>query len=509
MSTGELSAEQLAQRTFDLNLLDERQLHEVWADLGRRNVTADEFAQHLVRRELLTNFQLERILRGERGGYFYGDYKVLYLVAAGSFARVYRAAHKDSGKVVAVKVLRSRYKDDAAQTDHFVREGHVVKALKHPNIVPIYEVHSRGGTHFLVMEFIEGCNLRELLRMRKKLPAEEATRIAADVASGLKYSFEKGVTHRDLKLTNVLVSSRMQAKLVDFGLAGEETEGDDAPVETLNARAIDYAGLERMTGARKNDPRSDLYFLGCIYYHLLTGKAPLTETKDRIQRLSKSRFQDVTPIHKIEPGLPRSVVHVVNKSMALEPDKRYQSPSEMLVDLKIALTRMHEPSEALDAESEHAIEERMQVERQKMAALLIPESQKRTLMFVESNVQFQDTIRELLKKTGYKVLVTRDPQFPQRRLATDDQALDGVVFSTGELGAAALNAFNSLAADETTRDVPAVLLLGEGHGALLKKASLAKHRVALSMPIKLKEFRNVLTTLVPPMDQAVGGRREA
>jgi len=499
MSTGELTAEQLAQRAFDLNLLDERQLQEIWAELGRRNVSADEFAQHLVRRELLTNFQLERLLRGERAGYFYGDYKVLYLVAAGSFARVYRAVHKDSGKVVAVKVLRRRYADDPAQTDHFVREGHLVKTLKHPNIVPIYEVHSRGGTHFLVMEFIEGCNLRELLRMRKKIPAEEATRIVADVANGLKYSFDKGVTHRDLKLTNVLVSSRMQAKLVDFGLGGDEGGNEEAAEESLNARAIDYAGLERMTGARKNDPRSDLYFLGCIYYHLLTGKPPLSETKDRIQRLSKSRFHDVTPIHKLEPGLPRAVVHTVNKAMALEPDKRYQSPSEMLVDLKIALAKMHEPAEAMDAESEQAMEERMQAERQKMAALLIPEAQKRTLMFVESNVQFQDTIRELLKKTGYKVLVTRDPGFAARRLAADAQALDGVIFSTGELGAAALEAFNALAASDATRDVPAVLLLGEGHGALLKKAALDKHRVALPMPIKLKEFRAILARLVPPM----------
>lgn len=502
MSTGELTAEQLAQRTFDLNLIDERQLHDVWAELGRRNVSADELAQLLVRRELITSFQLERLLRGERLGYFYGDYKVLYLISAGSFARVYRAVHKDSGKVVAVKVLRKRYADDPAQTEQFAREGNTVKTLKHPNIVPIFEVHSQRGNHFLVMEFVEGCNLRELLRGRKKLTPDEATRIIADVANGLKYSFEKGVTHRDLKLTNVLVSSRMQAKLVDFGLGGDDNFNEDAPDENANARAIDYAGLERMTGARKNDPRSDLYFLGCIYYHLLTGKAPLAETKDRIHRLSKSRFQDVTPIHKVESGLPRAVVHVVNKAMALEPDKRYQSPAEMLIDLKIAATRMNEPHDVAEGESEQAIEERMAAERQKMAALLIPDSQKRSLMFVESNIQFQDTIRELLKKTGYKVLVTRDPQFALKRLAADATALDGVVFSTGELGASALEAFNAFGEAEAGRDVPAVLLLGEGHTALLKRAQLSKHRVAISMPVKLKEFRSVITTLVPPMPEA-------
>lgn len=502
MSTGELTAEQLAQRAFDLNLLDERQLHDVWAELGRRNVSADELAQLLVRRELLTNFQLERMLRGERTGFFYGDYKVLYLIAAGSFARVYRAAHKETGKVVAVKVLRRRYSDDPQQREQFAREGNVVKGLLHKNIVPIYEVHSRGANQFLVMEFIEGCNLRELLRMRKKLTPDEATRIVADVADGLKYSIEKGVAHRDLKLTNVLVTGRMQAKLVDFGLGAEENLNEENPEESANARAIDYAGLERMTGARKNDPRSDLYFLGCIYYHLLTGKAPLVETKDRIQRLSKSRFQDVTPIHKVESGLPRAVIHVVNKAMALEPDKRYQTPGEMLIDLKIAQARLHELHDGADAESEQAIEARMEAERQKLAALLIPEAQKRTLMFVESNIQFQNTIRELLKKTGYKVLVTRDPQFALKRLSADSSALDGVVFSTGEIGPAALEAFNAFGEAEAGREVPAVLLLGEGHAAWLKKAKLDKHRVAISMPVKLKEFRAVLTALVPPMPEA-------
>src|SRR5690349_950298 len=105
----ELNAEQIAQRAFDLDLLNERQLQEIWGEFGRRNVPADEFVQFLLRRELLTNFQLDRLLKGERSGYFYGDYKVLYMVAGGSFARVYRAAHRETGVVRALKVLRKRY----------------------------------------------------------------------------------------------------------------------------------------------------------------------------------------------------------------------------------------------------------------------------------------------------------------------------------------------------------------------------------------------------------------
>ena len=98
------TGEQIAQRVTNLSLLDERQLQEVWGELGRQDVTAEEFLQLLVRRELLTNFQVERLLSGDRSGFFYGDYRVLYRVASGSFARVYRAVHKDTGKIVALKV---------------------------------------------------------------------------------------------------------------------------------------------------------------------------------------------------------------------------------------------------------------------------------------------------------------------------------------------------------------------------------------------------------------------
>ncbi len=263
----ELSAEQFAQRAFDLNLLDERQLQEIWGQLGSRQVSGDEFQQFLLRRELLTNYQTERLLRGDRTGFFYDDYKVLYLIGTGTFARVYRASHKTTGEIVALKVLRRRFAEDPEQADRFYREGEMGATLKHPNIVPIMQVVSEGDTHFLVMKFIEGRNLREFIKIRKKFEPAQATHLVADVANGLSYAFERGICHRDLKMSNVLVSSRGQAMLVDFGLAAADKNlSDDALANNPNPRTIDYAGLERATGVRKDDPRSDLYFLGC---HLL------------------------------------------------------------------------------------------------------------------------------------------------------------------------------------------------------------------------------------------------
>lgn len=165
---GQPNAEQIAQRAFNLGLLDERQLQEVWASFGSRHVQLEDLLQTLVRREYMTNYQVERLVKGERSGFFFGDYKVLYLVGTGTFARVYRAVHRTTGKIVALKVLRNRYSENQVQANQFVREGRVGCALRHPNIVPIYDVISNRRTHFLVMEFIEGRNLREFVKIRKK-----------------------------------------------------------------------------------------------------------------------------------------------------------------------------------------------------------------------------------------------------------------------------------------------------------------------------------------------------
>ncbi len=485
----ELSAEEFAQRAFDFDLVTERQLNEVWREVGGRQLSGDEFRQLLLRRDLLTNYQAERLIRGERTGFFYGDYKVLYLVGTGTFARVYRAAHKTSGKIVAVKVLRKKFSNDAAQAQSFCREGQVVATLRHSNIVSVFEVYSKGDVHFLVMDFIEGRNLRDFVKVRKKFDPAEATRLVTDVANGLSYAFLRGIHHRDLKMSNILVSSRGEAKLVDFGLAAADANESEDLEEVTNPRTIDYAGLERATGVGKDDPRSDIYFLGCIYYHLLTGIPPLYETKDRIQRLSKTRFENVRPILEIDPALPRYIAPAVNKAMQLNPALRYQSPAEMLSDLKLAAQRLGEPENPPAVDALPPVDARL-VEPSRAA-------QQRVLMFIESNPELQNIFRQKLKTSGYRVLVTQDPERALSRFADDPKAADCAIFSTGVIGEAALDAFNQFGTDKTTQDLPAILLLGEEQGAWKARANLNDRHIAVSMPIKLREFRQLLATLVP------------
>jgi serine/threonine-protein kinase len=313
--------------------------------------------------------------------------------------------------------------------------------------------------------------------VRGKFEAVEATRIIIDVMAGLNYAFLKGITHRDLKMSNVILSSEGEAKLLDFGLAGLEG-GDEG--DTTNPRTIDYAGLERATNVRKDDTRSDIFFVGCIYYQLMSGRPALAETRERSQRLSKSRFEAIKPIMDVLPNVPMPFARAVMKSLELDPTRRYQTPGEMLADLKVAMKRV---SEAKD----HAVdEETAQLEGHDA------NGQPIKLMIVESDHKMQDVFRELFKKQGYRVLVTSDPERLFQRLYDDIRAADVLLINSGQIGRDALDAFNKLGQDTRTKNLPVVLLLGEQHAAWMKEASGGPRRLVTKMPLKSRELRHAI-----------------
>lgn len=487
MSPPQLSAELLLQRALDFELLNVQQFQEVRGAVGSGLVSVEDVKRQLLRGEYMTNFQLERLAKGEKTGFFYGPYKVLYAVGAGTFARVFRAVHRQTGEIVALKVLRKKFSDPekpqhAAQ---FSREGKLGLTLRHPNIVPTYDVATDGRSHYLVMEFIEGYNLRDVVKIRTKIEPLQATKLMMDMLDGLRYAAEHGLTHRDLKLNNVLVTTSMQAKLVDFGLAAlDENLAEDMDDDMPNTRTIDYAALERATGVRKDDTRSDIYFMGCIFYNMLTGQPPLLETKDRLQRMNKQRFVDVVPIQQADPSLPHWVCTVVNKAMMLDVARRYQSPAAMLADLAIAERQLIEGGDAASAEAAAA------------AMGNYVEVKQHTVLVVESNPKWQDIFREGFKRVNYRVLVIADPERAVARLRQDNKAAECIIFCAQGLGEAALNGFNLLSGDDRTLAVPAVLLLDEPQKGWKEQASVAEHRVVLTMPITMRDLRTRLAALM-------------
>ncbi len=491
----DFTAEEFVQRSFDLGLIDARQIESIWSELGSREVPTKEIISLVLRKELMTNWQIERIMEGKRDGYIYGKYKILYLVGSGTFARVYRAVKLDSDKVVALKVLRQRYSDDMSRTDQFLMEAKTVMELRHPNIVAIHDVRSERGRHYMVMDFIEGQNLRDWVRRCVKLLPKDALSVISDVVGGLDFAAKKGVYHRDMKLSNVLVSSRGRASIVDFGLAATEQRVTEENVgDIVNPRSIDYAGLERASGGGKEDKRSDLFFVGAMLYHLLCGNPALYETKDRISRLNPARYSQIKPIAEVEPTLPARLVMCVNKSLDVKANDRFQTPSELLAELGEIKGLLNSNQQVANARSKANTSATEKVEPPVRL-----EGDSRTIMLVESAAALQDVMRKRLKDLGYKVLVISDPQ---RALARFDfePAADCVIFGTGELGVKALNAFNHFATSDMTSEIPAVLLVDKRQrNQVLKQAKLSDCRVLASMPLRFKEFRASLKQLI---DQA-------
>lgn len=503
-----MTAERFAQRLFELGLADNHQINSVWAEFGSRTVSVEEFIAAAVRKELITNFQADRILKGERNGFFYGKYKVLYLVGTGSFARVYRAVHTETGRVAAVKVLRKRYRDNSVELDQFLREGRMGEKLRHPNIVPIYEVNADPREPYLVMEFVEGQTLKEMVRVRGKLDPLFSLKVIADVLSGLQYAINQGVTHRDLKMSNVLVSTSGKSKLVDFGLAARHFDDKDI-AECPNARAIDYAALERGTGVRKDDLRSDIYFAGCLLYHMLSGRPPLYETKDRLLRLNITRFREIVPLAQLVPEVPHYILAIVNRAMELDPTKRYQTPAEMLKDVQQAIKRWESgdrgtpavgsdqvPVPEVSATVETVDTSRVTTATEDESAGVL-EGESKTLMIIESHTGMQDLLRDRLKKRGYRVLIYSDPQRALQRFrdAMEGPVADCIIFGTSELKDQAVAAFNEFGKDPATKDVPAILILHQADAHWSAAAEASPHRVVLTTP-KLGELRATLIRLL-------------
>jgi serine/threonine-protein kinase len=391
----------------------------------------------------------------------------------------------------AIKVLRSSLSNPKGShpksgkslklyIDLFRREGEFGMKLKHPNIVEIHEVYSHGVTHYIVMDFVEGRNLREFYRAKRRFDALEAAEIMAGVMAGLTYALQQGMTHRDLKMSNVLVSSEGAAKLVDFGLAGMKGM-EEAEAEGFSRRTVDYAGLERATGVRQDDPRTDIFFAGTIFYQMLTAVPALTESRDRAQA-GRARYRDIKPILDLTPKLPLSLAMIVNKALEFDPDKRYQTPSDMLVDLKIAIKRIK------------TAEEGGPVAGQELSSSegLDSQGQPRKLMIVESDVKMQDKLRELFKRNGYRVLVSSDPERVLARFYDDQRAADVVLFTTSTNGRAAVDVFNRFGQELVTRDVPAVLLLDQNHHHWEDEVQAAEHRAVAKMPIKMRQLREIL-----------------
>ena len=468
------SIDQLGQALARSRLATPEQIEECRAELGALEQSPAELLRVMEHHQYLTAYQTAKLRKGSLEGLVLGDYKVMYRNASGSFARVFRACSLADGKMVGLKVLRQRWANDPKSVQQFHREAELSKKLKHPNIVPIYDVGGQGEYHYFTMEFVEGGNLRDFIKIRRKLSHAEATRCVCEIAHGLAYALSQGVTHRDLKPTNVLMSATGVAKLVDFGLAGDEQGG--------GARALEYATIEDATSSPPNDPRSDLFFLGVIYYELLTGTPPYPSARSREERSRLARYTHIRPIRQREPNIPRGIEDIVERLLKLDPNQRYQSPQEVAADLREVLVSLGEtPPE--DPRLSAAPPEPEAAGKPAAANNAI------TVMCIEGRTKHQDVLRTYLTKHGFRVLMLSDVQRGLNRLATAPP--DCLILFGDSIGDEVAGAYEK-ARSRPSGKPGVVAVLSEKQKHLVSAFKPTPNSRILVQPIKIRSLRDAI-----------------
>jgi serine/threonine protein kinase len=302
-------------------------------------------ARALVQLGLLTKFQAELLLVGRTNGFVLGQYRILDQLGQGGMGRVFKAEHLTMGRTVAIKVLAPQHTRTEKARHLFMREVRAAGKLMHPNIVTAHDANEVDGRHYLVMEYIDGPNLDQLVRERGQLPMGLACDIVRQAASGLQCAFEHGMVHRDIKPSNLLLqrtgttlSSGYLVKILDFGLArlGDVAEGAGAASGSSGKHVImgtpDYLSPEQARALHLVDIRSDLYSLGCTFYFLLTGQVPFPGGT-AVEKLLRHSNEDVVPVEQQRPDLPQVVADIVHCLLAKDPAHRYQTPAELVLDL--------------------------------------------------------------------------------------------------------------------------------------------------------------------------------
>ncbi|MBI2806240.1 MAG: protein kinase [Planctomycetes bacterium] len=342
-------------------------MRQRWQGEAKENAAQTPmFLKWLVAKNYATEYQASLLARGHVDDFFLGVYKILERVGRGRMAGVYKAVHP-SGQVVAIKVLPPSRAKNGQTLARFQREARLAVKLKHPHVVRSFQVGETKGVHFLVMEYLEGEPLDEVLQRRKRLPPGEAVRLVHQALLGLQYIHEQGMVHRDLKPANLMLlpastrgsgetTLKSQVKILDIGLAreffDENSPTDGAERMELTAEGVllgtpDYLAPEQARDPRNIDIRADIYSLGCTLYHLLTGQPPFPD-KNILNQMIRHATETPKPIKQFNSSLPEGLAQIVDWMMAKQPTQRYPTPARAAQALEAFLMVANEPARPVE-----------------------------------------------------------------------------------------------------------------------------------------------------------------
>ena len=260
-----------------------------------------------------------------------GNCRVLGEIGSGGMAVVYRAVQEPLGRTVAIKALKPSIAVDSGFAKRFEREAHFMASLQHENILHVHDFVKERGTMFIVMEYVQGIDLYDLLEITPRLPVDVAAIITLQVARALDYAHFRGIIHRDIKPANVMISHQGEVKLMDFGIARDDKLSDLTETGT-GLGTPSYMSPEQILGD-KLDFRSDLFSVGIVLYQMVTGRKPFIEDDSRTV-MQKIRLDRYTSPRKLNSAVPRPLERIMGRLMEKMPANRYPTTQALIDDLQ-------------------------------------------------------------------------------------------------------------------------------------------------------------------------------
>jgi serine/threonine protein kinase len=312
-------------------LVDQQRLDAYLAGLrtsGRLSPEPARVAGCLVRDGILTFFQTEQLLEGKWRNFSIGHYKVLERLGAGRHASVYLCEHSPFHRAVAVKVLATARNNDAAAVERFYRECRVLASFDHPNIVRAYDMGVVNTLYYIGMEYVDGSSLEAIVEKSGSMDVTRASHYIRQAALGLQYVYQRGVVHRDIKPSDILVDRGGTVKIIDFGLARIVEDNAGIAIRWPEGYVVgtpDYIAPEQAVDPRTADTRADIYSLGGTFYFCLTGRPPVPEGTVA-QKLSWHQTRAPARIQRLRPEVPNGLAAIVERMMAKDPAQRPQTP---------------------------------------------------------------------------------------------------------------------------------------------------------------------------------------
>jgi serine/threonine protein kinase len=265
-------------------------------------------------------------------------YRIEALVGRGGMGAVYRAEEEGLGRKVALKVIAPELAQDERFRERFLRESRIAASLDHPHVIPIYQAGEEDGVLFLAMRYVEGSDLAKVVAEDGALEPKRAVELLSQIAEALDAAHEKGLVHRDVKPSNVLIAEaagREHCYLGDFGLTKRTGSLSGVSVAGEIVGTLEYVAPEQITGDPL-DERSDVYSLGCVLYECLTGQSPFPRATD-VALLWAHVHEEPTPPSQARPELPKELDTVLTRALAKEPGRRYRSAGELLAATRSGL----------------------------------------------------------------------------------------------------------------------------------------------------------------------------